>query len=68
MTETSPSAAPELVTAQSALDGEYAAVWAYGRIGAEVSGERQSDARDALRAHRSNRERIVPNWLASGWR
>ncbi len=59
MTEPSPSAPPELVTAlNQVLDGEYAAVWAYGRIGAEVSGERQSDARDALRAHRSNRERI----------
>lgn len=59
MTEATPSAAPELASALAGvLDAENAAVWAYGRIGAAESGDAQADARDALRAHRSARDRI----------
>ena len=41
-----------------ALEGEYAATYAYGLIGARVSGAAQVRARQALTAHRQARDEV----------
>ena len=49
-----------------ALEGEYAATYAYGLIGARVSGGALTRARQALSSHRQARDelRLVRNWAA----
>lgn len=47
---------------QSALDGEYAAIYAYGRGGARLDRTRQQQALADLAQHRENRNRLRA-WL-----
>jgi hypothetical protein len=44
---------------QSALAAEHAAVWAYGTLGARLSGADRRTALAALDAHRSRRDRLA---------
>jgi Domain of unknown function (DUF4439) len=64
-----PSATDELVAAwQAALAGEHAAVWAYGRAAAELSGGQRTTALDLLDAHRTAREGLRARLHAAGAR
>lgn len=52
----SPGAAPRAL--QAALAAEHAAVYGYGIVGAQLSGERQQQVRGAWNAHKSARDRL----------
>lgn len=49
---------------QSALDGEYAAIYAYGRAGARL-GDLEQTARDQLQVHEQRRDQLRA-WLDGG--
>ena len=48
------------------LDGEYAAIYAYGLVGSHVSGSAQLRARRALSAHRGLRDQLRAQINAAG--
>ncbi|MGV1035840.1 MAG: ferritin-like domain-containing protein [Candidatus Nanopelagicales bacterium] len=51
---------------KSTLDGEYAAVYAYGLIGSQLSGSEQLRARRALNTHRGSRDQLRAQIAATG--
>ncbi|GAB3955973.1 ferritin-like domain-containing protein [Micromonospora vulcania] len=58
-----PSAAEALA---SALSAEYAAIYAYGRIGVRLTGAARDSARQAEAAHRRRRDTLVVQLSTSG--
>lgn len=50
----------------STLQGEYAATFAYGLIGAHVTGEARERARRSLASHIANRDRLRESLIALG--
>ena len=62
----SPLAAPALAALQAALAAEDAAVYAYGVVGAELTGSRRTAATDAYQAHRARREALQQRIAATG--
>ncbi|OIV35383.1 hypothetical protein BIV57_21895 [Mangrovactinospora gilvigrisea] len=45
--------------AQAALAAEHAAVYGYGVVGGQLTGEKKAQARAALAAHRARRDQLV---------
>ncbi len=60
------SASDQLQALQTTLAGEHAAVWACGRVIAELTGGAQRDARAELNAHRRAREGLAARIVARG--
>ncbi|MBP7971276.1 MAG: ferritin-like domain-containing protein [Candidatus Nanopelagicales bacterium] len=57
---------PAIDALKATLDGEYAAIYAYGLIGSQLSGSAQLRARRALNSHRALRDQLRAQITATG--